>query len=141
VCPTGAIELQEGVAHIRDDLCERCLACVDACPEGAISAVREPILVAEAGTVAAGREITVRQPQSVSTGTVQERWLSSRGAILAFLGQEILPRVVRSLLRAWDRRESATTLSAPSSGSVGMPGDRGDDGHRRRQRRYRGGRD
>jgi carbon-monoxide dehydrogenase iron sulfur subunit len=37
VCPTEAIELQDGIYQINDDECIGCLACVEACPHGVMT--------------------------------------------------------------------------------------------------------
>jgi NAD-dependent dihydropyrimidine dehydrogenase PreA subunit len=39
VCPTEAITLVGGAAHIDPDECIDCAACIDVCPQGAISEV------------------------------------------------------------------------------------------------------
>lgn len=41
VCPTGALTLVEGKAHLDDALCRGCEACIQACPVGALQAVLE----------------------------------------------------------------------------------------------------
>lgn len=37
VCPTEAIQLEDGLAVVDEDLCGECGVCEDACPNGAIS--------------------------------------------------------------------------------------------------------
>jgi NAD-dependent dihydropyrimidine dehydrogenase PreA subunit len=41
VCPTGALTLVEGKAHLDDTLCRACEACIQACPAGALQPVLE----------------------------------------------------------------------------------------------------
>jgi NAD-dependent dihydropyrimidine dehydrogenase PreA subunit len=41
VCPTGALTLVEGKAHLDDALCRGCEVCIQACPAGALQAVLE----------------------------------------------------------------------------------------------------
>jgi ferredoxin len=36
-CPTEAIEMVDGKAHVKEDECADCGACVDVCPTDAIS--------------------------------------------------------------------------------------------------------
>lgn len=48
VCPTGALTLVEGKAHLDDALCKGCEACIQACPVGAL----QPVLEIEAVPVA-----------------------------------------------------------------------------------------
>ncbi|MCD6553620.1 MAG: 4Fe-4S binding protein [Anaerolineae bacterium] len=146
-CPTGAIRLVDGVATIEQSLCSECQACVDACPQGAILSVSEPAVEGER----VPQRVPVTQPASPvrptlpATGQRPARvpWL---GTALAFVGTEVVPRVVASLLDAWDRRASRPSLSTrtssqnvvrPAGTSAPTPVGRG--GGRRRRRR-RGGR-
>ena len=145
-CPTGAIRLVDGVATIEQSLCSECQACVDACPQGAILSVSEPAVEGER----VPQRVPVTQPASPvrptlpATGQRPARvpWL---GTALAFVGTEVVPRVVASLLDAWDRRASRPSLSTtgrsairPAGTSVSTPVTRG--GGRGRRRRRRGGR-
>lgn len=41
VCPTSALTLVEGKAHLDETLCRGCEACVAACPAGALQSVLE----------------------------------------------------------------------------------------------------
>lgn len=36
VCPTGAITVEDGIVKLDEEKCDGCLACVDACPFGAL---------------------------------------------------------------------------------------------------------
>jgi len=145
-CPTGAIRLVDGVATIEQNLCSECQACVDTCPQGAILSVSEPVTEGER----LPQRVSVTRP-TIPAGptlpTTRQRparvpWL---GTALAFVGTEVLPRVVASLLDAWDRRASRPSPSAasrstirPAGTSVSTPGTRG--GGRRSRWRRRGGR-
>ncbi|MBN2391567.1 MAG: 4Fe-4S binding protein [Anaerolineae bacterium] len=48
VCPTGALTLVDGKAHLDEALCKGCEACIQACPAGAL----RPVLEIEAVPVA-----------------------------------------------------------------------------------------
>lgn len=41
ICPTDAIVLHTGKAHIEQNLCRECQACINACPQGAILLVEQ----------------------------------------------------------------------------------------------------
>ena len=41
VCPTGALTLVDGKAHLDEALCKGCEACIQACPAGALRPVLE----------------------------------------------------------------------------------------------------
>jgi Fe-S-cluster-containing hydrogenase component 2 len=142
-CPTGAIRLVDGVATIEQSLCSECQACVDACPQGAILSVSEPVTEGER----VPQRVPVTQPTSPARPTlpatkprsVRVPWL---GTALAFVGTEVVPRVVASLLDAWDRRASRPSPSATSQNAIRPAGTsspttvaRG--GGRRRRRRGR----
>lgn len=108
-CPSDALRLIDGLAHIEQNLCQGCEACVEACPQGAIVAVKEqPEVPVPAKPVA--------MPTPAPVRTTASRW-SLAGAALALVGQEIVPRVVSALLDAWDRRQSQA-IASPSKGGV-----------------------
>ncbi|MDY7039541.1 MAG: 4Fe-4S binding protein [Chloroflexota bacterium] len=146
-CPTDAIRLVNGVATIEQSLCSECQACVDACPQGAILSVSEPVAEGER----APQRVPVTQPATPvgkMLPTTRQRparvaWL---GTALAFVGTEIVPRVVTSLLDAWDRRADRPSLSTQINGGAIRPRGTSDStdvargGGRHRQRRRRGGR-
>jgi len=140
-CPAGAIQLAEDergrYAQIDPEACQACEACVAACPEEAIMVQLEGELVSPEGTM----------PAKVPSRAVQPAWPVPKavvwtGAVLAFAGREILPRVADLLLDALARRASQPSTSA---GSVAAePGTRqsannltggGGRQHRQRQRR------
>jgi Fe-S-cluster-containing hydrogenase component 2 len=145
-CPADAIRLVDGVAVIEQSLCSECQACVDACPQGAILSVSEPVAEYER----APQRAPVTQPTTpVRTTLPTTRQTPARvtwlGTALAFVGTEVVPRVVASLLDAWDRRASRPSLSTQADGGAIRPkgtsapthAARG-SGRRHRQRR-RGG--
>jgi len=141
-CPTGAIRLVGGVAVIEQSLCSECQACVDACPLGAILSVSEP--------AAEGEQVPVTQPAAPVGTTLPTTWQRPArttwlGTALAFAGTEVLPRVIASLLDAWDRRTSRPSLSTTNQSAVRQAGASGPStatrgGGRRQRRRRRGGR-
>ncbi len=141
-CPTGAIRLADGVATIEQSLCNECQACVEACPLGAILAVSEP--------VPEGEQALVTQPAAPAGTTLPTTWQRPARTpwletALAFVGTEVVPRVVASLLDMWDRRASRPSLStqgndgAIRSEGISDPTNASRGGGRHRQRR-RGGR-
>lgn len=118
-CPTGAIRLVDGVATIEQSLCRECQACVEACPQGAILAVSEPVAEGERAL----QRVPITQPTSPAGPTLPTtRQIPARvtwlGTALAFVGTEVVPRVVASLLDAWDRRASRVSLPAASQGAI-----------------------
>lgn len=147
-CPTGAIQLVEGksgsYAEVDHAKCRNCEVCLKACPEDAISSAVEPAIRGE--PVSLAQQPVPVQPRTRQVGLAPApKPLAMLGAAMAFAGREILPRVVTSLLDAWDRRtgppasflgESAPMQptrrsTANLAGRVGRQ-------RRRRQRRGRG---
>jgi ferredoxin len=119
-CPEGAICLVEDergrYAQIDPETCQACEACVAACPEEAIMVQLEGELVSPEETMpvkAASRAVqpTWRVPQAVV-------WA---GAVLAFAGREILPRVADLLVDAVMRRASGPSPSVSSAPSWKKP--------------------
>ena len=129
VCPSDAIRLVNGVARIEQSLCQECQACLSACHTGAILALQEPNEVK--------KSITVRSPASVSkpVSSRSKVW-PAIGAVCAFVGQEIAPRMIRVLLDAWDRRQARSDIvSSPVVDVAGCMSANPRSGGRRMRRR------
>jgi len=135
-CPTGAINLVDGVAQVEQSLCRECEVCLSTCPNGAILAMREPSgaekptpVRVPASTLAPARPVgPAPQPGGARP------WL---GAVLAFVGREAVPRVAVFLRnRGWQSRPLAVPYraSTPSRRNYGRWG----CGRRARHRRRRG---
>jgi Fe-S-cluster-containing hydrogenase component 2 len=104
-CPTGAIRLVDGVATIDASLCRECQACLEACPNGAILAVEE---VTE--PVPALAPSRTPAPSRPAAGV-----LPMLGATLAFMGQEVVPKVIDMLLEQRRRQQMQPFPTATSS--------------------------
>lgn len=144
VCPADVIRIVAGKAMGSPDECRECEACMDVCPEGAIMSVREPVSEDQAVAV---RPRTAQPQVHVDAQTVTARgsarllpWL---GAAAAFVGREVVPRVLDVLLDAWDGRveqQAASTLDTvlpdgPSRTTM-RPVRTGRGGHRHGWRRH-----
>ena len=93
VCPEGAISLVNGVARIDSGSCTECEVCVPACPAGAIRVAR-PVVVREEPVVA-----MAQRPRLSALATLA-------GAALSFIGSQLLPRAADAIVNALDRRLS-----------------------------------
>jgi NAD-dependent dihydropyrimidine dehydrogenase PreA subunit len=135
ICPNGAMQLIDGLAVLDQAACTQCQSCVDACPVGAIVAVELPIAVPKPVAIQPVGEagITVTEPSQLNP----KPWV---GAVLAFAGQEILPRLAYALLAALDRRLAQTQLAQPQASLPSQKAEtvsRQKDGQEyRRRRRY-----
>lgn len=118
VCPEGAISVVDGVARIDSASCSECEVCVPACPNGAIQVAR-PVAVREEPTAT-----IAERPRPSTLATLV-------GATLSFIGSQILPRAADAIVGALDRRlsEKPTAESRTVVPSEGRPGGRR---HRRR---------
>lgn len=138
-CPVGAIRLVGGVATVDSTKCTQCEACLKACPNAAIVMVMER--VAEGASVFSMRpasEMARVKPRSTPVA-LPSKVMPAVGAALAFLGREVVPRLVNYVADALDRRsdhrQADSTMGAfrstgPASGRGGMG--------RRRHRRGKG---
>jgi len=135
-CPTGAIRLIGGVAHIETDLCQECAACVSSCPEQAILEVTKP---AEKPLPIARPEPEVIQvklpPAPAPAASPRTGILPVVGAALAWAGREVVPRLATYLLEVMDRRRARPRIQPPAQPGAVIGVGRGG---RRRRRRWRG---
>lgn len=135
-CPTGAIQLVNGIATVDPDSCQECEACVTACPENAIRPVGELLPVVEAEVVALPERGTVEQRSLTAVTHPSSRpWLSRLGVALAFVGREIVPRVTGYLLEAWESRQTTTASRAQPADKRSLWSGR-QSGRRRRHQRH-----
>ena len=136
-CPQEAISLVDGIARIDSSLCTECQACLAACPTGAIKI---------ATPVAARREVAVTTSEERAPVTTARMGTLATlaGATLSFVGRYLLPRAADALLNALERRpsrQSGMTSSGQSASAAPgtMAGTRGVGKAGGRRRRHRGG--
>ncbi|MBN2007233.1 MAG: 4Fe-4S binding protein [Anaerolineae bacterium] len=95
VCPTGALTLVEGKAHLDDALCRECEACIQACPTGALQPVLEIKAVPMASPVLAYTTQSVpASPRTSMLATVvaagAQLAVQAAPLVLHALGQRVL---------------------------------------------------
>jgi ferredoxin len=149
-CPTTAIEMQDGFAHILLERCTGCGSCVEVCPQGAVLLLPEPVPAADSRelTVATadgqpagrpGEVIAVRVPPlPTATPTPQplaRQLVPALGAALSFLGREVAPRLLRLATDLLEER--ILTPPRPSSRAT-SPRNASGGAKRRRRQRLRG---
>lgn len=135
VCPVEAVRVSDGAAHINQERCNECEACVEACPNEAILVVIEPVEEEKALSLREQPEPGVVLPKTrLAPALSRSKIVPAVGAVLAFLGREVAPRLVTYLVDALDRPQSSPVSSTksppPSSGTKGEQ-----KGRRRRHRR------
>ena len=140
-CPVGAIRLVEDVATVDPMKCTQCGACVEACPNGAMMMVMEP--VAEGTSVVRARpasEISRVEPRLAPVAP-RSKIMPAVGTALAFLGRQVVPRVVDYVSDALDRRsgQQQTDSITGTFRSTRPASGRGGRGGRRRRRGRRWG--
>ena len=138
-CPHGAIYLVDDVAAVDSALCRECESCVAACPNEAISLITASPQPANGSS----RAVTpVAQPKVVRVATqpapvrLRTRVLPVMGSVLAWAGQEILPRMADYFLYRLERRTESKTSSAVTRKDTGSISPGG--GRQRRHRRRHG---
>lgn len=115
VCPSNAIHLEGGRAVIDETLCAGCHICADTCTRSAILAVesRSPVVQAAALPVQRVEVLPAQLTRTNEKPTVQ--------TALVLAASEILPRLIETLLNAWDRKLSqARTIDVHTSASPAL---------------------
>jgi len=137
-CPQGALKIEDGIAQIDAARCDGCQACLVACPRGAILLVVDERALQPIAADGLAESEPSRVSRLAPAAKKAAPWV---GAALAFVGREVLPRLVQSLLESWDRRRSKSgtdtlpTSTASDATSPNQTASSGGRGHR-----WRGGR-
>jgi len=135
-CSTGAIAIVDEIATINQERCDACEACVEACPNGAILVVTEAVEEkAMLPRVQPRSHVAPMRPASPIV-PLRTQLVPLVGSALAFLGREVVPRLIPRLVNALDRNanNSTTTISRPALAS-----NENGRGRRRSRKRHRGG--
>lgn len=148
-CPSDAIHMEDGWAVIDLKKCTGCQTCVDVCPNDAIQVIYE-----QQPEKAALSSQGVRSPVKPVTNTVHvqptyiepERNRNSHGlvpiagAAFAYMGREVLPRFIDSMLTAFENRVNRSAEHSNISIEPSRTVQNNTIGGRGRQIRCRGGR-
>ncbi len=114
-CTHGAIQLWDGRARIDQALCKQCEACIETCPDQAINAITMPAHrapVAEQPSTAI-QIIPARNLAATNqaAGSIQRLTPLARAALI-FLGREVVPRLVDTLIAGLERRLTQPTVTS-----------------------------
>jgi NAD-dependent dihydropyrimidine dehydrogenase PreA subunit len=109
VCPNEAIRLVSGKAVINQEKCAACATCAGACP---LQAILEEAPLALPKPADPGAELATSRPPAQEPVLSLSPWL---GATLAFMGREIIPR----LLDILEQRLLSPAHSTAATGSIG----------------------
>jgi electron transfer flavoprotein alpha subunit len=112
VCPTGALTLVEGKAHLDDALCQGCEACIQACPAGAL----QPVL--EIKAVPAEMRVPEYMPPSVSSSP-RTSLLATVVAAGAQLAVQAAPLVLHAVGQWLVRPRGSTVVQSAISAIAG----------------------
>lgn len=114
ICTVGAITLVKGKAVIDPDTCIFCGACLYARPQAAISEAHSPeTAITAVIQPAETRPANIEMKKPVPASKPVDRWAWAM-PVVAFVGKEIIPRLMYSFLDSWDRRLSASPKHSDS---------------------------
>lgn len=120
-CAVDAIHLVNQRAVIETALCTHCEACIDACPNGAITAITEPARQTQLAALPDAKKANLPIPvpgTALDKVSAPHSLAPLTGAVLAFLGQEVAPRLVEILMTALERRLTAPQTKAIASATI-----------------------
>jgi Fe-S-cluster-containing hydrogenase component 2 len=115
-CSAGAIQLVEQQAVIDESRCTQCGECAKACPNGAIIITMKSVEVEPSKVLVINptqNSPTPPRPVLAETQTPSSRLAAIAGPALAFLGQEVAPRLVDVLVNTLEHR-----LEKPKTNTV-----------------------
>ncbi len=141
-CSVEAIRLVDQHAVITETLCTQCEACIGACMDGAITAFFKPVCSVSIKTPPPVESLMATVPNQNAlpqTAILTHSPAPLAGGVLAFLGNEIAPRLVDVLLTTLESKivqPKAAAITSATISSNCLP--RRGSG-KRRQVRYRGG--
>jgi Fe-S-cluster-containing hydrogenase component 2 len=121
--------MEAGRVAINQALCTQCEACMRACPSGALSHVLDAV---PAKTEDKMPVPVKKQPPLVQKQRTLAPWV---GTTLAFLTQEILPRLVDVAVTALERRREQPAASLVDAEWRPVSGKENRPRHRRRRQR------
>ena len=125
-CPEGAISLSAEVAYIAPALCNACLACVGQCP-------RQAIRVTEMVNLPQTRP-AVQPP--VRTGGLPSVVASAGAIALAYLAERVLPRLVQGIFNGALKSAGGSQEAGPEPTVGSINTTTGAAGGGRRNRRH-----
>lgn len=116
-CSVGAIRLVDQRPAIEDSLCTDCEACIEVCPNEAITkhTVLKPGESIMTLPAVEFRLLPVKEQAALPETAAAVRDLAPlAGATLAFLGREVVPRLIDVLITALERRFAQPTTAVTS---------------------------
>jgi NAD-dependent dihydropyrimidine dehydrogenase PreA subunit len=124
VCAHGAIQLWDQQAVIDQTLCKQCEACMEVCPNQAIRIValpvnRSPSVVVpapEIQIVPAGNRSMITEARDSKSSIA-----SLAGVALMYLGREVLPKLVDTLISGLERRLTEPATISLSGSPTASP--------------------
>jgi len=139
-CSVEAVHLVDHRAVIDNELCTVCKACLYTCPNGAITALTEPVYTTPAMALPAPESRIIRVPTQSKlpqTTAPAHGLIPLAGAALAFIGGEVVPRLLDLLTTTLERRLARPVKDAVSTSSIPIGSLTAQRRGKQRQARYR----